>query len=86
LRKDIINLFPNPSNGMLSVELNAEKQTNIQITILDFVGKVVFDENYSFGQGQEIRNINLYDLNNGLYFIRFRSGDTIYTEKLVIDK
>ena len=86
LRKDIIKLFPNPSNGLLSVELNAEKQTNIQITILDFVGKVVFDENYYFGQSQEIRNINLYDLSNGLYFIRFRSGDEVYTEKLVIDK
>ena len=71
---------------MLSVELNTEKQTNIQITILDFVGKVVFDKNYSFGQGMETKNINLYDLNNGLYFIRFRSGDEVYTEKLVIDK
>jgi hypothetical protein len=86
LSKDIIRLFPNPSNGELSVEINSEKYTQIRITILDFVGKVVFDKSYSFSQSQETTNLDLYNLSNGLYFIRFNSGDTVYTEKLIIDK
>jgi hypothetical protein len=86
LTKAIINLYPNPSSGIFTMELNSDKQSTVRITVLDFIGKIVFDENYSFGPGLETRNINLYNLNNGLYFIKFRSGDTVYTEKLIIDK
>jgi photosystem II stability/assembly factor-like uncharacterized protein len=86
LAKDKIHMFPNPTNGDFYIELISEYPTSIQITILNIVGKTVFDNSFTFGQGTETKKIEINNLNSGLYFIRLKSGDAVYTEKLIIDK
>jgi hypothetical protein len=86
LGKEIVSIFPNPASGELTIELNSIQQTNVQIAIINLMGKIVSESNFSFDQGLDSKKINLYELNNGLYFIKFKSGDAIYTEKLIIDK
>jgi hypothetical protein len=86
LQKNEYRVFPNPSNGELSIEFNSLQTTNVQVTILDFVGKTVFDNTYSFQQGLDKKSADLRQLNDGLYFIRFKSGDKVYSEKLIISK
>lgn len=86
LQDDMFNLFPNPSNGLLNIEMNAAIQSNVQVTILDFVGRNIYEQNHLFDKGLSTMKIDLSGMSNGLYFIRFRSGETVYTEKLVIDK
>ncbi len=86
LSKDKIHLFPNPTNGDFYIELKSEKNMQIQVTILDFVGKTVFDKTCFYNDGLKVNEIKLDDLNSGLYFIRLKSGDAVYTEKLIIDK
>lgn len=86
LNNENINLFPNPSNGRLTVELNSLNATEVQVTILDFVGKMVYDKYFTFQQGMDSKEINLVELNEGLYFIRFKTGESVYTEKLIISK
>jgi hypothetical protein len=84
--QNLFRIFPNPSNGELSLELNSSNATVVQVSIVDFVGKLVFDNSFAFQQGLDKKTINLRHLNDGLYFIRFKSGESVYTEKLVINK
>ncbi len=86
LQKNNFRIFPNPSNGELSIEYNSSQTTSVQVTILDFVGKIVYDNIFSFQQGLDKKSVDLHQLNDGLYFIRFKSGEKVYTEKLIISK
>jgi hypothetical protein len=86
LRQENISIFPNPTNGQLAVQLNTLSQKSIQISVIDLLGKTVFDNTYVFEQGLDKETINLNHLDNGLYLIRLQSGGKLYTEKLIIDR
>ncbi len=56
-----VKLYPNPTDGKVEIELsNSEKISNVEV--LDFAGRILMQN-----QGNEI---NLSELNSGIYFIR----------------
>jgi len=75
---DLINIFPNPSSGELSV-VNSIETTNVfQVQIIDIFGKTVLKE--------EIKSNKLnLNLPNGLYFMKFSDNENIYMKKLIIE-
>ncbi len=86
LEKENIAIYPNPTNGLLTIELNTYGQKRINVSIMDLLGKTVLENTFTFNQGLAKKTINLDQLNNGLYLIRLQSEGKVYTEKLVIDK
>ncbi len=83
LNKETIAIYPNPNDGLLTIELSTTGQKAIQVSVIDLLGKTVFENSI---KGMAKKTINLDHLNDGLYLIRLQSGGKIYTEKLVIDK
>ena len=74
----ILNLFPNPNNGVFNIKL----QDNIENTILIYSmdGKLVYDN--------KLKNsckLNLMNLNKGIYLVKVINTDGISTEKLIIE-
>jgi len=86
LNKESIAIYPNPTNGMVTVELYTLDQKMVQISLVDLLGKTVLENTFTFDQGLIKKTINLDHLNNGLYLIKLESEGKMYTEKLVIDK
>ena len=86
LNKENIAIFPNPTNGLVTIELTTLGQKTVQISVVDLLGKTVIENTFMFDQGLVKKTINLDHLNNGLYLIRLQSEGKMYTEKLVIDK
>lgn len=86
LEKENIAIYPNPTNGLLTIELNTIGHKVINVSVVDLLGKKVLENTFTFNQGLARKTINLDQLNNGLYLIRLQSEGKIYTEKLVIDK
>jgi hypothetical protein len=86
LSKDNVSLFPNPSTGKLFIEMNLAKSDDIQVTILDFVGKIILRESFICEQGIDTKEIRLDECHDGLYFIRLTSGDKSFTEKIVLSR
>jgi len=86
LNKESIAIYPNPTNGMVTVELYTLDQKMVQISVVDLLGKTVLENTFTFDQGLIKKTINLDHLNNGLYLIKLESEGKMYTEKLVIDK
>lgn len=71
-----VKVYPNPSNGMVSVStIDA-----LDVIVFDTLGKQVFAQSAVQNGAQ----LNLSNLNSGVYFIQLQNQSTKKTEKLVI--
>lgn len=76
-------LYPNPnSNGILYIEpKNADKGS---IEIVNILGSVVAREEKESGTSKV--KLDISSLTGGTYFVRYKSGEKMVTEKLLITK
>jgi PKD repeat protein len=73
LLKNSVRIYPNPSNGNLSIEHNFEGP--VQVRIFDMLGSIV----YSAESSVSTANLNLEDLEKGIYFVRVSPGNSSKT-------
>ncbi len=71
----LISVYPNPSNGMYTIE--TENATTVNV--FDALGKVVYTQ--KLADGKHI--INLSNLNNGLYILKAESNGQFKTGRLI---
>ncbi len=77
---EAISVYPNPAVNQVSLDLTTVDQVST-VRIVDITGSVVFQDNNVFGGA--IREINVANFKNGLYFIQIQNGDNTQVKKLV---
>lgn len=78
-------LYPNPSeNGVVFLEPKVASSNETSIEVMDITGAVRAQESKIF-VAKKVR-LDLNHLSEGTYFVRFRNGSSIHTEKLIIVK
>jgi len=80
-----ITIFPNPASDQLTLEINSIKATEINVLIIDLMGKIVHEQSFNFDQGLSKNVMQLDQLHEGIYLIKLQSGNDTFTKKLVID-
>jgi len=76
---DKVNIYPNPSNGNVTIESSIINLRNLRIEIYNEIGILVLNK--------ELNSNNLrLDLPNGMYFIKLIDDKKIYLKKLMIKK
>ncbi len=79
-----LSVFPNPSEGFFSVVLNKETSESAILCIYDITGKLV--KYINLGNGHIIKNeINLPDLEKGIYTAKVVIGSKISFKKLILE-
>lgn len=73
-------LSPNPASDKVTVTWN-KTTANASVSILDMSGKLVYSADDVSGYKTQL---DLTALNNGLYFIRVQSDESLTTERLLI--
>ncbi len=77
-------LFPNPTNGTLNLQLNLDNAAdNATVRLFDISGKMLRQWNYDNIQ-QERFQYQLNDLSNGTYFLQVITEAGVGTKKFVI--
>ncbi|OYT15964.1 MAG: hypothetical protein B7C24_10255 [Bacteroidetes bacterium 4572_77] len=79
-----INMYPNPTKGLLKIELNQIIQNAVQIQVLTLTGKLVHQSKMKAGNHQI--NLDLSSLAPGSYIIGFDHNLTNRKFKIVITK
>jgi hypothetical protein len=70
LSKTTLNVFPNPANEKISLSYKFTTSTEAYVKITDIAGRIVkVIELGKQNTGQKIFDINIAQLNNGMYFI-----------------
>jgi hypothetical protein len=82
---EITNLivYPNPANNNLTVKFNVENSANVNISVVDLTGKVIFNSSNNRFAGINAEEINVSSFVNGVYFVKLTTGDYTSTVKFV---
>ncbi len=79
-----LSAFPNPANGSTRIEFNTVKSSNVQIRIVDVIGKTVLSPYVTqVGVGQQSFTIDLSSCASGLYTIQVDVDGHTYNKKLM---
>ncbi len=78
-----VNIYPNPSNGVVNFSVNGPNNDNINIKVFDIVGKLVFSEIMNVN-GLKNTSYNFSSYAKGMYVAHIQSGNDLKTQKFVI--
>lgn len=82
-----MGVFPNPANADANVTFSLNNAADVNITITDLSGKVVYtDALGNVAAGTTEVAVNTAALSNGVYMINVAADNAVSTEKLVIRK
>ena len=81
-----IDVYPNPTNGIANISLNFDTPTEISLEVNDAMGKVISKQDYGTLSGQNNYQFDGSNLNPGVYYLRFNSGNEFTSKRLIITK
>jgi len=71
-------IYPNPSNGIFEIKNIADISNPTNISVADITGKTVYT------QTQITSKVDLTHLKKGVYFVRVKTAESIYSQKIVV--
>jgi hypothetical protein len=83
-KKGGITIYPNPSKNSLTIDLNNDYTSKIEIKLIDCNGKTVTDI-YSGIPSSNFMEFNTSNLPKGIYFIQLESERDSMTKKIIIE-
>lgn len=76
-------IYPNPNNGFFTLEIIG--QTGIySLEVVNTLNSVMYQESNIAVNGKTVKNIDLSNLNSGMYFVILRNGEKRSLQKLFI--
>ena len=80
-----IAIFPNPATAVLNLSINAFENFNADLQLFDMTGKMVYQNlQQHFNSGNNTIQINVQNLNEGIYFVNLISGNKIQSMKVLV--
>lgn len=80
-----INVFPNPTSGTLNIQWVGQHAGAATVEVRDVTGRIANTTALKMNAAGEAQ-INVDDLDNGIYFVSIRSEYINYTNKVVVQK
>ena len=82
-----VSAYPNPTNGEYTVEFTSTQGFNADVFVTDLNGRMVRRiSTVDVVSGNNFVNVNLSDLNSGLYFFHIQGGNNNITYQVIVTK
>jgi len=79
-----LHLFPNPAQETLNITTTASVRSDYLIEIMNMHGCKVIEQQSSERTGTSLQKIDISQLSEGVYSLRYTSGYTSITRKFVV--
>jgi len=77
IREEMVKVYPNPANELINLELS--QNSNYEVEIIDVTGKVLIYKELT----ENIEQINISELNSGLYFVKVSNRSESNVTRLI---
>ena len=74
--RELLQIYPNPTNGILNISPPREDESDFEISIFDMIGIMVL-------KTVNLDTIDIYEFDNGLYYLAYKS-DKLHTVKKIL--
>ena len=81
-----INIFPNPTSGIMNIKWDNLVNEDAQIVVTDVTGREVYSSVISINNNAGQTSVDVSSLVNGLYFVTIKSENISYNGRLQISK
>ena len=79
-----LNLYPNPAINSTTLEIYSDYNSDIEINIIDVLGKNVFNKITKVYSGKNMTTLDIRNLQNGVYFINTSINNNVISKKLTV--
>jgi photosystem II stability/assembly factor-like uncharacterized protein len=76
-------VYPNPTTNQIIIEFDLNEIRNTSIEINNILGQRIKNINNGFATGKNKIEVDLHELSNGIYYIRFQNEGRIMSKKIV---
>jgi hypothetical protein len=81
-----VSIYPNPSVGNFNIEYHASTEQEVKVTVYDISGKIICTQTYPSEPGENLINMSLPDLMNGVYLLDFNNTTEKSIYKIIVNK
>ncbi len=79
-----VKIYPNPSNGQFSVEVNTENTFMAEVVVYDLTGRIISSKNEQLHSGVNTISIDLDNIAPGTYVLQMRNGDQQFVSSFIV--
>lgn len=80
-----MNVYPNPSDGLLYIDIEMNGYSDGAIQIFDMMGKMVYDLPVQ-NLAADILSLDLSGFSNGVYFVTLTAGSESISKKVIVQR
>jgi len=80
-----INIYPNPTNDFLNIDLELFESNSLNIELMDTKGNIIYKESVKSPLQYYKRQLNISDKKAGTYFIKILVNNSMYIKKVIIE-
>lgn len=77
-------IFPNPNNGIFTVDIQDITSNLIILEIFDNSGRIVRNQNYTVTNNKFSKNINISDEKSGIYHLKVHDENISFSKSIII--
>jgi hypothetical protein len=81
--KHEIAVFPNPSNGLTTIEVSGAVNNDASLEILDLTGRLIYSEKMNANANFAESFVDVSTYKSGTYLVKIITNDRVYTKSLV---
>ncbi len=81
-----LKIYPNPSNSFINIDFATKEIADMQIIIVDALGRCYLSQSYSSITGNINKKLNTFSLASGFYVITVLHGNKTFRTKFVVER
>lgn len=81
-----LSIYPNPASKQLTINIKLEFSLSTDLRIIDLTGKTVkeLSQELAHENGIYKARLDISDLPAGIYFVRIKQQDQVFSKKLIV--
>ena len=79
-----VKIFPNPSNGQFSIEVEMENNLTAEVVVYDLTGRVILSQQNVLHSGSNTISMNIEGVAPGTYVLQMKSNDKQYVATFIV--